>query len=217
MLGTWEAAPSPTMCEIKKSETKKSVRNYECEECGKKFTTKDNLTTHTKAHSGVRPQRGSPPMRLPSPPGPPPSPTPPVSPSDPPPEEQSEGQITVEEELSNMMEIVQNMSLEDSPYLAKSPANKAAKTLICQVNRALQRLVPDSVSLTHLNQVTYAAGLYCVKKLYPDTDVSCRREQPRTPQPTPRWKQKQINIYRQELSQIKQHLRPPNEEGRLQK
>ena len=112
------------------------------------------------------------------------------------------------------------MSFENRPYLAKPPANKATKTLVCQVNKALQRLVPDSVSLTDLNQVTFAAGLYCIKKLYPDKDVSCRKQQPRTPQPTPRWKQKlqkQITIYRQELSQIKQHLRAPNEEGRLQK
>ena len=171
------------------------------------------------------PQRGSPSLPPPTPPGHPPSPGPPdppipPSPAHTPPEEHNEEQITLEEELSNMIETVQNMNLEDRPYLAKPPASKATKTLVCQVNKALQRLVPNPASLTDLNQVTYAAGLYCIKKIYPDKDVSCRKEQPRTPQTTPRWKQKlqkHINIYRKELSQIKQHLKAPSEEGRLQK
>ena len=128
--------------------------------------------------------------------------------------------MTLEEELCNTIETVKNMRLEDRPSLVKPLANKATKTMISQVNEALQKLVSDSVSLTELNQVTYAAGLYCTQKMYPSKNMSCRNEKPRALQRTPGWKlklQRQINLCRKELSQIKQHLRAPRDQGKLKK
>lgn len=80
-------------------------------------------------------------------------------------------------------------------------------------------MIPDSVSLTELNQVTCAAGLYFNQKMFPNKDMS-RRERIRAPQRTPQWKlkiQKQINMYRKELSKIKQHVRTPRDQGRLKR
>ena len=109
------------------------------------------------------------------------------------------------------------MRLEDRPYLSKIQPYGTTKALINRVNNALQRLVPAEIPLTELNQVTYAAGLYIDRKVFPRLNHQ-NRAQPRTSQTTPHWKrklQKQLNLYRKELNQIKQFLAAPTPQGRL--
>ena len=110
---------------------------------------------------------GSPPQPdLPPPaetPPPPPEPPPP-SPGPPPPPptlpEPDDEQLAVEEQLSNLIEQVRTMRLEDRPQLSKLQAYGNTKALIGKVNIALKRLTPTAISLTELNQVRYAAGLF---------------------------------------------------------
>ena len=109
------------------------------------------------------------------------------------------------------------MRLEDRPQLSKLQAYGTTKALIGKVNIALQRLTPAAIPLTELNQVTYAAGLYVDRKVCPRP---VRRNQlgPRTSRVTPAWKrklQKQLNMCRKELNQIKQFLAAPTTQGRL--
>lgn len=77
------------------------------------------------------------------------------------------------------------MRLENRPSFAKPPTNKVTKSMVGLINKVLQRLVPDSVSLTEHNQVIYAAGLYCIQKMYPNKVMFCRKEKPRASQCTP--------------------------------
>ena len=157
--------------------------------------------------------------RLPSPPPgpPPPSPDPPPPPSPVVLPDPDDEQLAVEEELSNTIEEVRAMRMEDRPTLSKLQTYGSTKALIAKVNIALLRLIPAAINLTDLNHVTYAAGLYIDRKMSPRSHNQ-NRDRPRTPATTPAWKlklQKQLNLCRKELNQIKQFIANPTARGRL--
>ena len=126
-------------------------------------------------------------------------------------------QLELEEKIANIIEEVKAMDFEDRPPLSKVQAYGKAKKLIKKVNIALQRLVPDSTSLTELNQITYAAALYINRYIFPEHHQS--QIKPKT-RKVPLWKrklQKQLEFSRKHLSQIKQFLSGTKVQGKLKK
>ena len=125
-------------------------------------------------------------------------------------------QLEVEEQLSDIIEEIKHMKLEDRPPLSKVQAYGRAKDLIKKVNIALHRLVPESAPLTELNQVTYAAALYVNRCIFPHYHQSLIKS--RKKKKIPSWKlklDKQLYYHRKHLSQIKQFTSAPKTQGKL--
>ena len=121
----------------------------------------------------------------------------------------------MEEQLSDTIEEVKTMKLEDRPPLSKVQAYGKAKDLIKKVNIALHRLVPESAPLTELNQVTYAAALYVSRSIFPHYHQSVIKSWKNK---IPLWKlklDKQLDYHRKHLSQIKQFTSAPKTQGKL--
>ena len=125
----------------------------------------------------------------------------------------------VEEELFNVIEKVKNTPLEDRTDLVKIIPNRKLKKIVAKVNEVIEKEIPETLNITEINQVNYAAGLYIQSKVIPNYKPrEKRRKKGKSKPKPPEWKvklQKEIETARKERSQIVQFLKNKKVKGKL--